>query len=35
MMQMELLEVKRYKRIAIGCLVTLNEAKQGFTASLL
>jgi hypothetical protein len=34
-MQMELLEVKVYKRHAIGCLVTLNGAKQSFTASLL
>jgi hypothetical protein len=34
MMAMDLLEVKRYKRIVMGCLVTLNEDKQGFTHSL-
>jgi hypothetical protein len=35
MMPIELLEVKRYKRIAIGCLATNNKDKQDFTPSLL
>jgi hypothetical protein len=34
-MPMELLEVKCYKRRAIGCLATLNKDEQGFTPLLL